>query len=1129
MASSLRTRKAPLDLARKIPLMRDASNVSFVDADEPMMNQDSSSSSSSSSGFGASGGGGGGGGAGGRRVFELPIPATTEVEGYEEELRLRKASKFEQPLGYVRRSTRALLAEQDAYVEYDYDGEDEAFLRAHARFGDHAEPSMRLPIETFERIIDLFEKISGERAISLAASSSMQLPAGLHAPEGVIQVSEADHLIADSLRASASAAATAAASATLAAAVAFQQKRSGDAAASSIDAATSTSSSTLPSTAPSPLPSHFTLSPPVSAHVVFPPASRRAFPLPPSLAPGTPGFSKLIIDMHAYWLAKRLRLRKPLLRRFWPLTNDADQNPHHTFRAHERQGYKLRRTRKNDVEAFKKMQFLKRDIDAAMELLDRVRERESAKRDLSLIRDDIFEQALYELTDTTGVKRKPHTIDANKLRKSLVPKLKLKVSLKSSSSAGGAENVDSSGAVGSTAAVGGASKKGGSATATTKVSSQGGKKATPSGQAAGATTKTSTTTGGVKRPLAPSTSTSGSAAQSTNDAGLPLTAAQASQQIQQAALVRPAHAQYPGFKLGGWTPLSSLSRDGSFVHVEESAFEPEDPLDLAKALGMRLGVHVPLLSRQASSRPFPPFDHLPSGSQLFPVDRGYVMPSDPDVFFADICVQRRMQVFRASYGIHGGATSWEEGYATGLSSGIGGALSVDGSGWQLLGTRIESTILPLDNDREVGGLFDEDEEFFSLHPSKIRRTDEMSDTSSSSSSALGSSSSSAVASSKDSKASQGSLAVRTKLEGVKRAYELQERLSRMQEVASTKVSSSSYSSTSSSSSSGHGTNTESSKHPFFSQNIVLRPRLGRNGRLFIDRVRRPRPNTRTDLVATLADQSNTLKRRFSVVKDLRATLLQQWGGGFSDSNKDGDDDSNTASAISELATAAPGAFTLPSVYRYAKKKTSRLIHLHSRESKEVTQFPAVAQRRSAGLTTAFSLLPISEHQLSVISSTSGTSTASASAAAAALLTPSERNKRVASKLLSPELDSLLFSGIPGQFQPLSSSSSSSSSSLTRAAASSSLSSDPVNMALSYVLRFSSGIDANLSAVTKNVGRRSSNWPLPNVSEARWTELWGEADSEGESVVLKPLAKEPAAWSLAPRLAKVPCTVLETLS
>ena len=74
MASSLRTRKAPLDLARKIPLVRDASNMSFMDVDEHMNPHDSSSSSSS-------GVGGGGGGAGGRRVFELPIPATTEVEG----------------------------------------------------------------------------------------------------------------------------------------------------------------------------------------------------------------------------------------------------------------------------------------------------------------------------------------------------------------------------------------------------------------------------------------------------------------------------------------------------------------------------------------------------------------------------------------------------------------------------------------------------------------------------------------------------------------------------------------------------------------------------------------------------------------------------------------------------------------------------------------------------------------------------------------------------------------------------------------------------------------------------------------------------------------------------------------
>ena len=117
------------------------------------------------------------------------------------------------------------------------------------------------------------------------------------------------------------------------------------------------------------LPPHFCLSAPTSAHVVFPTSSRRNFSLPPALLPGTIAFSKLIAETHAYWLAKRLRLRKPLLRRFWPLTSDTDQNPHHTFRAHERQGYKLRRTRKNDVEAFKKMQFLKRDIDASIELL----------------------------------------------------------------------------------------------------------------------------------------------------------------------------------------------------------------------------------------------------------------------------------------------------------------------------------------------------------------------------------------------------------------------------------------------------------------------------------------------------------------------------------------------------------------------------------------------------------------------------------------------------------------------------------------------------------------------------------------------------------------------------------------
>ena len=84
------------------------------------------------------------------------------------------------------------------------------------------------------------------------------------------------------------------------------------------------------------------------------------------------------------------------------------------------------------------------------------------------------------------------------------------------------------------------------------------------------------------------------------------------------------------------------------------------------------------------------------------------------------------------------------------------------------------------------------------------------------------------------------------------------------------------------------------------------------------------------------------------------------------------------------------------------------------------------------------------------------------------------------------------------------------------------------MALSYVLRFSSGIDANLSSVTKNIGRRSANLAPPVVAESRWSELWGEADSEGESVVLKPMAKESSAWSLQSRVAKVPSTVLETV-
>ncbi len=65
--------------------------------------------------------------------------------------------------------------------------------------------------------------------------------------------------------------------------------------------------------------------------------------------------AKVSADIHGYWLAKRARMRKPLLRRYWALVSANDSNPHVVFRPRERAGYKLRKHRKNDMEAYRKV------------------------------------------------------------------------------------------------------------------------------------------------------------------------------------------------------------------------------------------------------------------------------------------------------------------------------------------------------------------------------------------------------------------------------------------------------------------------------------------------------------------------------------------------------------------------------------------------------------------------------------------------------------------------------------------------------------------------------------------------------------------------------------------------------
>ncbi|ETL80222.1 hypothetical protein F441_19953 [Phytophthora nicotianae CJ01A1] len=119
--------------------------------------------------------------------------------------------------------------------------------------------------------------------------------------------------------------------------------------------------------------------------------------------------NRVTCDVYTYWAAKRQKLRRPLLRRFWPQTPLNDTNPHAVFRPREKERYKLRKHRKNDLEGFRKLQQLRVDFERVRRLLDLVRRRERAKRLQLDFLDEIRRQAEHELTNRgpNAVVRKP--------------------------------------------------------------------------------------------------------------------------------------------------------------------------------------------------------------------------------------------------------------------------------------------------------------------------------------------------------------------------------------------------------------------------------------------------------------------------------------------------------------------------------------------------------------------------------------------------------------------------------------------------------------------------------------------------------------------------------------------------
>ena len=116
--------------------------------------------------------------------------------------------------------------------------------------------------------------------------------------------------------------------------------------------------------------------------------------------------NKVVPDVHAYWKSRRSRLRKPLLRAFWPATSVHDTNPHMVFRPREKERYRLRRKRGNDVDSLRKMSQLSRELTLALNLLFAVQGRENLRLDQLNVWKDEFEQFIHDVS-VDGVERTP--------------------------------------------------------------------------------------------------------------------------------------------------------------------------------------------------------------------------------------------------------------------------------------------------------------------------------------------------------------------------------------------------------------------------------------------------------------------------------------------------------------------------------------------------------------------------------------------------------------------------------------------------------------------------------------------------------------------------------------------------
>lgn len=115
---------------------------------------------------------------------------------------------------------------------------------------------------------------------------------------------------------------------------------------------------------------------------------------------------EVISEAYRYWINKRSKLRKPLLRKYWPVTSANDTNPHLVFRPREKEKYKLRKKRVNDMETYRKMRRLREDFARLRNVVDLVVRREKLALLGVKMGCELTDQRIYDAVDTSGLPRR---------------------------------------------------------------------------------------------------------------------------------------------------------------------------------------------------------------------------------------------------------------------------------------------------------------------------------------------------------------------------------------------------------------------------------------------------------------------------------------------------------------------------------------------------------------------------------------------------------------------------------------------------------------------------------------------------------------------------------------------------